>query len=215
MQTARGTSVARLRLTFAAVFLVAYATDIVTKIVAVDRLDGQPDVEVIGELLQLNLIRNPGAAFGTATGFTPVISVIAILAAVAVLWFARRLGSTLWAVALGFLLAGVLGNLTDRMLRDPGPFHGHVIDFLMLPNWPVFNIADICINVAAGLIIVQALRGVRLDGTREADHAERADDTGTTGTTETTGTTGTTGTAAVEGSEESTPATRSVAERPE
>ena len=67
---------------------------------------------------------------------------------------------------LGLLLAGVAGNLTDRVLREPGPMRGHVIAFLMLPNWPVFNIADVCINVAAGIILVQAFRGVRLDGTR-------------------------------------------------
>ena len=62
------------------------------------------------------------------------------------------------------------GNLTDRIVRQPEPFHGHVVDFLMLPNWPVFNIADICINVAAGLIILQTFRGVALDGSRDADH---------------------------------------------
>jgi signal peptidase II len=83
-----------------------------------------------------------------------------------VLWLSRRLGNLVWAIALGFLLAGVAGNLTDRMFREPGPFRGHVIDFLMLPNWPVFNVADMCINVAAGLILIQAFRGIRLDGTR-------------------------------------------------
>ena len=80
-----------------------------------------------------------------------------------------------WAVAMGLLLAGVSGNLTDRMLREPGPFRGHVIDFLMLPNWPIFNVADICINTAAGLILLQAFRGVRMDGARVAKE-ERDDE---------------------------------------
>ncbi|GAA5151117.1 signal peptidase II [Nocardioides marinquilinus] len=160
---------------FAAVALVAYAADQVSKVVATRTLDGRPDVQVVGELLQLHLTFNPGAAFSTGTGITPVITVIAILATLGVLWYVRRVGSALWAVALGVLLAGVAGNLTDRLLREPGPFRGHVVDFLMLPNWPVFNIADVCINVAAVLIIVQAFRGVRIDGTREGQPDDEAD----------------------------------------
>ena len=72
-------------------------------------------------------------------------------------------------MALGLLLAGVAGNLTDRIVREPGPLRGHVVDFLMLPHWPVFNVADICINIAAGLIMLQAFRGIRLDGTRDSE----------------------------------------------
>ena len=100
-----------------------------------------------------------------------MLSWIAVAAALATLWFARRVGSTGWALALGFLLAGVLGNLTDRVFREPGPMRGHVIDFLAFPNFPVFNVADVCINIAAGLIILQTMRGLRLDGTRDRDAA--------------------------------------------
>src|SRR5206468_822877 len=82
------------------------------------------------------------AAFSTGTSYTVVLSFVAIVAACAVLWVSRRLGSAGWAVALGFLLAGVLGNLTDRVFRAPGFLHGHVVDFLQLPHWPVFNVAD-------------------------------------------------------------------------
>ena len=97
---------------------------------------------------------------------TPLLfSLLAITAVVVVICLSRRLGSLGWAVALGLLLAGVAGNLTDRLFREPGPLRGHVIDFLMLPHWPVFNVADICINVAAGLILLQAFRGIRIDGT--------------------------------------------------
>ncbi len=161
---------ARVWRVFALVAVVFYGIDVVTKIVALDRLDGRDDVRVVGDLLQLHLTRNAGAAFSTGTQYTVLLTCIAIAAVCVVLWLSRRLGNVVWAVALGFLLAGVAGNLTDRMLREPGPFRGHVIDFLMLPNWPVFNVADICINVAAGLILVQAFRGVRMDGTRGDGH---------------------------------------------
>ncbi|MCH1868289.1 signal peptidase II [Nocardioides sp. CFH 31398] len=159
----------------AVVAAAAYTLDVVTKVLAVERLDGTSNVPVVGDWLTLTLVRNPGAAFSTGTEFTVVLSVISITAALVVLWVARRVGSRWWAVGLGLLLAGVLGNLTDRMLRQPGPFEGHVIDFLRIPSWPVFNVADICINVAAGVIILQAFRGVRVDGTREGDHAARGD----------------------------------------
>ena len=179
MQAARGTPVGpsvRLRLTFALIALAAYAVDQVSKLLAVDRLEGRPDVRVVGDLLQLNLAYNPGAAFSTGTGLTPLITVVAIVAALAVLFYARRVGSATWAVALGLLLAGIIGNLTDRLLREPGPMRGHVVDFLELPNWPIFNVADICINVAAGLIILQAVRGIGLDGTRTDEQVDADDD---------------------------------------
>jgi signal peptidase II len=156
----------RLLLLFAGIALVAYAADVVTKVVVVHLLSDRPPVDVVGDLVRLTLARNPGAAFSTGTSYTAVLSCIAIVAALAVLWYARRLGSRGWAVGLGFLLAGVLGNLTDRVFREPGFLQGHVVDFIMFPHFPVFNVADICINIAAAVIIVQALRGIRIDGTR-------------------------------------------------
>ncbi len=158
-------------LLFVVVALVAFAVDQVTKYLAVERLTDRPDVRVIGDLLQLTLARNPGAAFSTGTGFTQVFSVIAIAATAVVLWFGFRARSGLWAFGLGMLLAGVTGNLADRVFRAPGPLRGHVVDFLALPHWPVFNVADVCINVAAVVIVVQALRGARIDGTRSGAEA--------------------------------------------
>ena len=155
------------RLVFAGVALVAYALDLGSKQWALAELaDG--DIPVLGDWLTLHLTFNPGAAFSTGTEFTVVFTGLALVAVAVVLWLSRRVASTGWALALGFLLGGVAGNLTDRLVRDPEPFHGHVVDFLMLPNWPVFNIADVCINVAAGLIILQSFRGISLDGKREA-----------------------------------------------
>jgi len=168
----------RVRMVFVLVALVLYAVDLGTKILAIEKLSDREDVQVIGDLLQLHLTSNAGAAFSTGTQFTVLLSCIALAALIIVLWLSRRLGSLLWAVALGFLLAGVAGNLTDRVFREPGPFRGHVIDFLMLPNWPVFNVADICINVAAGLILIQAFRGIRIDGTRSHGRDEAAGEPG-------------------------------------
>ena len=154
---------------FAVIAVTAYLVDLVSKIVVVKELTGRAPVRVVGDLLSLTLARNPGAAFSTGTSYTVVLSFVALVAACAVLFVARRLGSTGWAVGLGFLLAGILGNLTDRIFREPGPFRGHVVDFLRLPHWPIFNVADMCINVAAAVVVVQALRGVSVSGRRAHD----------------------------------------------
>jgi signal peptidase II len=164
---------------FATIASVAYAVDVVTKVLAVEHLTGEPRIPVVGDLLSLYLTYNSGAAFSFLTGHTEVLAVVAIVATVVVLWLARRLRSTGWAIALGFLLGGVAGNLTDRLVREPGFMRGHVVDFLMLPNFPVFNVADICINVAAATIILQAIRGVGIDGTRHDESSgERSGDAG-------------------------------------
>lgn len=161
---------------FAGVALLGYLTDVVTKVLAVAHLQPGHSVSLVGDLLTLYIARNPGAAFSTGTSYTLLLSCIAIAAAGAVLWTSRRLGSTGWALGLGFLLAGVLGNLTDRVFREPGVLRGHVVDFLRLPHWPIFNVADVCINIAAALIILQALRGISLDGSRSGRATPAADD---------------------------------------
>lgn len=155
------------RLLAAAVAVLGLGLDQTTKALAADRLAGRGDVPVVGRLLQLHLTRNAGAAFSTGTSFTLLLSCLAVVAAVVVVALVLRTRSQAWAVALGLLLAGVTGNLADRVFRAPGPLRGHVVDFLMLPHWPVFNVADTCITLAAALIVLQAARGVRLDGGRE------------------------------------------------
>ena len=188
MQAARGTSLSdtdpspstppsgapqRFRLTVAVVAVVAYAVDVVTKVVAVEKLSAR-DVELLGSWLVLHLTRNPGAAFSAGTELTLLLTGIAIAAVVVVLYLSRRVGTPTWAWALGLLLGGVCVNLTDRIVREPSVFRGHVVDFLMVPHWPVFNIADICINVAAGLILLQALRGIAINGTRVSGREREA-----------------------------------------
>jgi signal peptidase II len=150
---------------------VALAVDQVSKVLAVRELTDRAPVEVVGSFLRLQLLRNPGAAFSTGTSLTPVITVIAIIAVVVVVVLATRVGHRGWALGLGLLLAGVTGNLIDRMLRAPGPFRGHVVDFFALPHWPVFNVADICIDVAGAIFVLLLIRGVRLDGSRHEEQA--------------------------------------------
>jgi len=157
---------ARYRLIFVAVALLVWAVDQVTKWLAVEHLSGRDRVDFIGDLLSLHLTRNPGAAFSMGTAFTQVFTILAITACAVVLYLSPRLGSRAWAVGFGFLLAGVAGNLTDRIFRAPGMFRGHVVDFLELPHWPIFNVADMSLDVAVAVILIQGVRGIRLDGTR-------------------------------------------------
>ena len=150
------------------------AVDQGSKHLAVRELTGREPVEVIGSFLELKLVRNPGAAFSAGASLTPVISAVAVVAAVVVVFYALRARHRGWGLALGLLLAGVTGNLADRLFREPAPFRGHVVDFFALPHWPVFNVADICIDVAGVIFVILLFRGVRLDGSR---HEEPTRDT--------------------------------------
>ncbi|WP_219417143.1 signal peptidase II [Pseudonocardia nigra] len=156
------------------------AADIVTKVIAVAQLEGREPVELLGGLVYLQLVRNPGAAFSLATGYTWLLTIVAIAVVVVIVRVARRLWSTGWAVALGLVLGGALGNLTDRMFRAPGPLQGHVVDMVSLfaPDgraWPVFNVADSSIVGGGVLLVLLALLGRELDGTRTADRKNAKD----------------------------------------
>jgi len=144
------------------------ALDLTTKLLAVRELSDREPVELLGGLLTLRLVRNPGAAFGMAQGLTVVLTLIAVGVAVVILRMARRLQSVWWAVALGLVLGGALGNLVDRVFRAPAPGRGHVVDFLELPRWPVFNVADSAIVCAAVLMVLLSARGIPHDEVRPA-----------------------------------------------
>jgi len=131
-------------------------------------IPGRPPIEVLGEWLQITYTRNPGAAFSMGGSFTVILSVVALTVAVVIVRMASRLGSIAWAVALGGILGGALGSLTDRVFREPGLFRGHVVDWIAVPHYPVFNIADSAIFCSAALMIYLSLRGVGLDGSRPA-----------------------------------------------
>ena len=171
--TAQPTSRRPLFVALAAVAVPVYAADQLTKAwVSANLEPGQPR-DLVGSVLRLNLTHNSGAAFSIATGATWLLTLIASAVVLFILFAARRLGSRGWAVALGLLLGGSLGNLTDRMLRAPGPGRGEVVDFLQLPNFPVFNIGDSAIVTAACLIGLLAFRGTRIDGSPEPHHAAK------------------------------------------
>lgn len=151
----------------AAVALGAWVVDQATKWWVHDHLAGHAPVRVLGSLLQLTYARNPGAAFSTGSRFTVLISLFAVVATVIAVRYALRVRTAGWAWGIGLVLAGITGNLTDRLFRDPGPLRGHVVDFIELPHWPVFNVADMCINVGAVLVVLLVFRGSHLDGTRD------------------------------------------------
>jgi len=124
-------------------------------------LDPQP---FLGEVLQLTLLYNSGAAWGMGAEITPVVTGLQLAIVVGVIVFAIRAVRSPWyTVALGLILGGALGNIHDRLLRDPSPFHGAVVDFLELPHWPVFNVADMAVVGGAVLIIALGLFGVASD----------------------------------------------------
>jgi signal peptidase II len=152
---------------FGAVGLVILFLDQLTKSLALAHLTPGEPVNVIGSLLKFNLIRNSGAAFSLGAGYTPYISAVQITVALGVVYLSRKLGSAGWAVAFGLLFGGAVGNILDRIFREPSPFHGHVVDFLQTPHWAIFNVADMAVTSAAVLLVIQTLRGIRLDGTRE------------------------------------------------
>lgn len=133
--------------------------DFATKTWALSTFSSNPK-PVIGTLLQFTLIKNSGAAFSLATGFTILFSLLALAVVVTVISYASRITSQGWQWTTGLLLGGVLGNLTDRIFREPSFFNGHVIDWIQIPNWPVFNIADIAISIAAAIAFVLTMRNI-------------------------------------------------------
>jgi signal peptidase II len=161
LQTARGTPLSRRTpaLFAAGVALVGLGVDQASKRAVLETLSpGQP-VEIVGSLVRFNLIFNPGAAFSLGTSMTLALSIFAIVALLACVFIALSKVRTLsQALAVGLMMAGISGNLHDRIFRAPGPLLGHVVDFIQLPHFAIFNVADMCITSAAFLIILLSLR---------------------------------------------------------
>ncbi len=150
-----------------AVAALVYVLDVVTKLLVVAKLTPGVPVHVIGSLVQLDYTRNSGAAFSIGWGYTAIFSLIAVGVVIVILRLARNLYSGPWAVALGLLLGGAAGNLTDRIARAPGPFRGWVVDFVQLPHFAIFNLADSAITCGGVLMVLLAFRGLHPDGTDE------------------------------------------------
>lgn len=142
--------------------------DQTTKLWAVASLEGQPDRQIVGDLLRFSFVRNPGAAFGLGGGATIVFSIVAVIVVVVLIRMSAKLVSYWWGVALGLMLGGATGNLIDRIFREPAALQGHVVDFLRLPNWPVFNVADMALVSSAVLIVALSVLNVPYDRPRHA-----------------------------------------------
>jgi signal peptidase II len=153
-----------------------YLADVISKVIVVATLTPLQPVRLLGGFLQFTLLRNGGAAFSFGTSMTVVFTLIAVGVIVFILRTSRRLRSLPWAITLGLLLGGATGNLTDRLLRSPGIFRGEVVDWIQVPHWPVFNLADSAIVCGGLLAVLLATRGIRLDGTREGHQRAHAGD---------------------------------------
>jgi signal peptidase II len=147
-----------------AVFVIV--ADLLSKLAVVAHMTMYESHDVLDGLLKITYTRNPGAAFSFGEGMTAVFGLVAIGVAVAIVRTARNLRSLTWAITLGLLLGGALGNLGDRIFRSPGFLRGHVVDWIEVPHWPVFNLADSAIVCGGILAVLLSMRGTRLDGQR-------------------------------------------------
>lgn len=155
------------RLLIFSIAIVVVALDQITKFIAVSQLENQPPISVIGDFLQFSFVRNPGAAFSIGTNITIVYSIFAIAVSAFIVLKSKLVVHRVWAVAAGGFLGGALGNLMDRIFRSPGYLSGHVVDFIELPNYPLFNIADSAIVLSAIAAVVLSLRGIEIDQVRK------------------------------------------------
>lgn len=146
---------------------------------AVVALDDYLPHPVIGSILQFHLVHNSGAAFGLGNNFTVVLTILAMLIVCALLVALSRVANQLWAITFGLAIGGALGNLIDRFSNPPGIGQGEVVDFLQLPNWPVFNIADMAVVTAACLLVVLNWKGVPIFRERASSQAESTASIGT------------------------------------
>jgi signal peptidase II len=157
-------------LLFTLAAVVVLALDVVSKVLVVAKLpESHQPVRILGGAIYLDQTRNSGAAFSLGTGFTVILTVVALAVVVVIVRTAGRMRSTGWAIALGLVLGGALGNLTDRIFRAPGLGRGHVVDWISAfgpqgAHWPIFNVADSAIVCGAILAAILALRGIDLDG---------------------------------------------------
>ncbi|CAL9401838.1 Lipoprotein signal peptidase [Nocardiopsis dassonvillei] len=179
MTTARTTPGARPRryLLLVLVALAAIGVDLLTKEAVLAAFREGERLDVIGEIVQFTLVYNTGAAFSMGTDHTWVFTTIASIVVLVIAYIGLRVRSVWWAVTLGLMMGGAAGNLVDRIFREPEPFHGAVVDFIKVMDFPVFNVADSCVVVGACLVVALTFKGLELDGSL----VSRDEDTGTDG----------------------------------
>jgi signal peptidase II len=164
LQAARGTALTKPRSLLVLIALVTVALDAATKVLVVAHLEGRDPVHVLDDVLTLQVSRNSGAAFSFAQGATVLFTLIAAAVVVVIVRTLPRLQSRAWAVTLGLLLGGAVGNLVDRLTRAPGVGRGWVVDFIHVEYFATFNVADSAITVGALLAVLLSMRGIEVDG---------------------------------------------------
>lgn len=140
--------------------LFIFILDLATKVWATNALEGKSSRSIIGNFLRLEFARNSGAAFSSFSGLTIFLTLLAICALVAIIWYVPKISHSLWALGFGSLTGGICGNLADRLFRAPGFMEGSVVDWIRLPNWPLFNVADSFIVASVALMIFLSWREV-------------------------------------------------------
>ena len=156
----------RYALIMAVIALAAWVFDQLTKIWVVSTMTEGQITDVFPPVLRWHFIRNPGAAFSIGTDYTWIFTIIMVVVSGFLIYLMFRLRSTAWSIALGLVLGGAVGNLTDRLFREPSFGQGHVVDFIAFPNFAIFNIADSCVVTGVILVCLLTLRGINMDGTR-------------------------------------------------
>ena len=152
--------------------------DVGSKTWALATLENQEPRKILGDFLTLTLVKNSGAAFSFATGGAVLLASFSILVIATIGYWARRLTSLPWVYVCGLVLGGSLGNLSDRIFRsspESGPFQGQVIDWIELPHWPIFNLADSAIVIAAVLSAILSIRNISPISPLLHDHRRRKD----------------------------------------
>lgn len=174
-----GSGRARFRILVVLCAVGAYVFDQLTKLWVVSTMTEGQVTPVLPPLLNWHFIRNPGAAFSIGTEITWVFTIVMVLVSIAIITQIPKIASRGWAAALGLVLGGALGNLTDRLVREPSFAQGHVVDFIALPNFAIFNIADSAVVSGVVLICLLTLRGINLDGSRTGDGTDAGEAPGT------------------------------------
>jgi len=159
--------------------IVVLALDQITKLLVVANVTPGEPQRILGGAVYLTLFRNAGAAFSTGTGLTWVLALVATAVVVWIIRTASKLRSTPWAIALGLVLGGAVGNLCDRFFRSPGFLRGHVVDFISLfepdgGHFAIFNVADSGITLGGVALVITALLGIDMDGSRARNKKEEA-----------------------------------------
>ncbi len=173
MTTARTPGPRRQRyLLLVLVALTAVGLDLLTKEWVLATFREGERLDVIGDIVQFTLVFNTGAAFSMGTDYTWVFSTIATVVVCVIAYIGLRVRSAWWAVTLGLMMGGAAGNLVDRVFREPEPFHGAVVDFIKVMDFPVFNIADSCVVVGACLVVALTFKGLELDGSLVSEAAD-------------------------------------------